>query len=257
MRRGKRIAGIAFVAAILFGGHELWAQYSQPKPVNISYSEPAAYRGWPVMYQLQANGEKLFSPGTATYGADDLPPDGGGIIGGIILPGIKNAPDGNIDWNISWIEWHTGHAYQAKFRISAHDFPAVEAATNGDAQADQGNGTVASQGTNDSADNFHHFIRIGKNGDLMVLAFAKKLPNGGLSRALGKDDFVVLYQGCAPRTPALEEPGSVLAEAFADKLGLVYGSGPKQGELIERIAKHVNDPVPDGSCSASSSLKGS
>lgn len=248
MRYGELIFGVALVAAILFGSRELLAQDDQSKPVNISYTEPSAYRGWPVMYQLQANGEKLFSPGTATYGADDLPPDGGGIIGGIILPGIKNATDGTIDWNISWIEWHTGHAYQAKFRISAHDFPAVEAATNGDAQADQGNGTVASQGTNDGADNFHHFIRIGKNGELTVLAFAKKLPKGGLSRALGKDDFVVLYQGCTPRTSALEQPGSVLAEALADKLGLVYGSGPKKGALIERIAKHVNDPVPDGGC---------
>ncbi|WP_157831947.1 hypothetical protein [Thalassospira marina] len=117
-------------------------------------------------------------------------------------------------------------------------------ATNNDAQACQDRvGAVAAQVTNDGIPNFYHFIRIGKNGELTVQAFVKKLLKGGLSRALGKDDFVVLYQGCAPCASALEEPGSVLVEAFADKLGLVYGSGPKKRQLLERVTERLNDPA--------------
>ncbi len=256
MKRRKLISAIGFFAAILLGGRAFWVQNGHPKPVRISYTEPGAYRGWPVIYQLQANGQKLFSPAAATYGAANMPPDGGGIIGGIVLPGKNDAPDQATDWNISWIEWQTGHAYRAEFTVVADDFPPFIPFEERADPALGRNGAVAKPVLKNTDRYFHYFIRIGKNGELTVLTPGAELQKGGLERAPREDDFVLLFKGCAERAPELEKPGASLADDLAQKLGLAYGSGPKKGELIERIADHLNDPVPDGSCHAFSSEEG-
>ncbi len=212
----KVVLGVLLAGVIVFAGYEWWYRSRQPEPVVISYDEPTAYPGWPVIYLMQANGTRLYSPSAAFSGAQNIPPSIGSIYSGVVVPGLSDKPYYSVDWQFSWVEWKTGRAYEIEFMVSPEDFP---------------------KGSSPETRLFHYF-RFGKNGEFSVYGS-------------DADGPMLVFQGCGEPAPDLAQPGTLLGDALAKKYGLTYGSGPKKGQLLERVTEHLNDPVPDGICEPS------
>ncbi|OKH87650.1 hypothetical protein [Thalassospira sp. TSL5-1] len=212
----KLVSGVVLVAIFVFAGYEAWYRSRQPEPVIISYDEPAAYPGWPIIYEMQANGTRLYSPSAAISGAQNMPPSTGSVYSGVVLPGLTDQPEYTVDWQFSWVEWKTKQAYRIAFSVAPEDFP---------------------KGSSPEQRLFHYF-RFGQHGEFSVYSS-------------DADGPMLIFQGCGEPEPDLAQPGTVLGDALAEKHGLAYGSGPKKGQLLERVKERLNDPVPDGACKPS------